>query len=556
MVNRGPSGGCATCRQRRVKCDEGKPECRTCGRLKLRCGGYRTQSASTNHKFKFRDQTHKFKRPAGASVQRTVKPKCLPQASPTLHSLSAPDTAVPFFLLHYALTGRDMESARGFYEILVPEYAAQPADSALCLAVSALASETLSLWRRGAGLRSAEASYTQALACLRRTVSNATERGKTATLLTALALQMYENVAAIYGLRSGATRIHHDGAVSLLSFAAPSHTNKISAYVRRYILHSEVSSALRQKRSLRSNAYSLIATQDQDLLAAPDNPSSTLDLIGTAVAELQARYDLASQDCTALLSQHLREKWHAEANRLDEQLLSWAQSVPSHWQPVRLTGSEIDPSIPTYNLTCEIYPSCQIANVWNLWRCQRLILAKITLTSLTAVFHREPGDQLNLVKSKQPLQDLVDSLCYSVPFYLGNRMKPSSMRDFTDPSIVFPTSPPSDHAGYPAIHPDNHKRHLIAQGHWHIMSPLGCLLSLLSEDGQILAGHLREGQADWIRGQFLRVATLLRLRDEGSGGVEGRRLSNSPLSSSGTPDLKAESLAKSVRRAAVFLSGP
>lgn len=32
--------GCRTCRRRRVKCDERKPTCRYCERLKLECEGY------------------------------------------------------------------------------------------------------------------------------------------------------------------------------------------------------------------------------------------------------------------------------------------------------------------------------------------------------------------------------------------------------------------------------------------------------------------------------------------------------------------------------------
>ncbi|KAJ9640143.1 hypothetical protein H2204_003368 [Knufia peltigerae] len=37
-----PSTGCALCRKRRVKCDEGKPGCRNCARLKKPCPGYRS----------------------------------------------------------------------------------------------------------------------------------------------------------------------------------------------------------------------------------------------------------------------------------------------------------------------------------------------------------------------------------------------------------------------------------------------------------------------------------------------------------------------------------
>ncbi|KAL4900155.1 hypothetical protein BDW74DRAFT_162457 [Aspergillus multicolor] len=509
--------------------------------------------------------------------------------------------------------GRGMESARGFYEILVPEYDAQPADSALSLAVSALASKTLSLWRGAANLQETEKIYTQAVGALRCSVATCSQRqgGKvaTATLLAALALQLYENLASIFGLRSAATRVHHDGAVSLLPFTNrdpnddPTN-NKVAAYVRRYILHNEVSSALRQKRPLRPHAYDLIASQEKDLVAAPDNPSSTLDLIGTSVAELQASYISFLSDCRSVppiqnVTTRMKCALQAEAQHLDAQLVSWAQSVPAHWTPLKVAGQDLDPSIVVnaFEETAEIYPSCQIGNVWNFWRCQRLILVKIIL-ALNSLKEDQP-DRLNaiieypadVVQCRHTLQGLVDSLCHSVPFYLGNRVNHSSMHDFTDPGIIFPTYPasPSPPSSLP-VNPgrNDHKRHLIAQGHWHIMSPLSCLLTLLSDDeddGHSLAGALRPGQCDWIRGQFLRVSTLLRLPTPSRPGGEGPTRSTSRvgggmgqyrgLGLEKTPapapspiwmstgsnsevdvNVKPEYLARRVRKAAVFLSGP
>ena len=85
---------------------------------------------------------------------------------------------------------------------------------------------------------------------------------------------------------------------------------------------------------------------------------------------------------------------------------------------------------------------------------------------------------------------------------------------------------------------DEHKRHMVAQGPWHVMSPLGRLLVLFSEeDGKLILNFLRPGQLDWIREQFLRVATLLHL----------------PLAKS---DTKAEYLAREIRKGAIFMSGP
>jgi hypothetical protein len=162
--------------------------------------------------------------------------------------LTEPDSAVPFFLGHYASMGRDMESARGFFEVLIPVYSSQRQDSALSLAVSAVASEILSLWRHEAGRsQSRRKLYAQAIARLRSAIQDRIERAKPATILAVLTMQLYENIVAIFGLRYAAP-IHQNGAVSLLMIADSGETDMMtSAYIRQFIIHTEISSAMRQE---------------------------------------------------------------------------------------------------------------------------------------------------------------------------------------------------------------------------------------------------------------------------------------------------------------------
>ncbi|RWQ99546.1 hypothetical protein C8Q69DRAFT_451574 [Paecilomyces variotii] len=518
MVNRGRSGGCATCKQRRVKCDEAKPECLLCRRLGIRCEGYQTNS--TRRKLKFKDENHKFRIKAAQIQDRAAVPR----------PLAEPDTAVPFYLWHYANMGRDFGSARGFFEILIPVYCSQKQDSVLSLAVSAMASRILALWRHDTrNFLWPEKAYAQAVACLRRAVQDQSERSKPATILAVLMLQLYDDIAAVYGVHS-ATRVHHNGAVSLLPFANSNDINgMIGAYIRRFMIHTEISSAMRQKRPLQSIEYSWIGSKH--LMAAPDNPSSALDAIGASVAELQASYmRLEIQKRSMPLSQLARREWRAEAKRIDEQLLAWAQSVPDHWRPLKLiSGRDIDPSIPTYRSVCEVYPSCTIANIWNLWRFQRLLLAKIT-------------------------------------FGLGNRTRLCSIADFDDPTILLPScdsllpgdeGPVNKQTHDPRMSKDEHRRHIIAQGPWHAMSPLSRLLTLSSEDqGQLITSLLRPGQYEWIREQFLRVTILLHIPlTEASGRNEGCRVLDSVTQGSNMYT-KAEFLAREVRKGAIFMSGP
>ncbi|KAE8394403.1 hypothetical protein BDV23DRAFT_190023 [Aspergillus alliaceus] len=545
MVNHGRSGGCVTCKARRVKCDEARPECQSCQRLSLRCGGYKMKSV----RIRFKDQNPK--------PCTKIGPKKAAQDKlwvPNLRSLA--DPAVPFFLRHYAIIGRDMGSTRGFFEMLVPVYCSQRQNSALSLAVSAVASEILSLWRHDSGSRASQETYTQALKCLRRTLQDHNEWGKPATALAVLALQFYENLAAIYGL-------------SLLPFANSDYTKEeISAYIRGYIIHSEISSAIYQKRSPQSTVHSCIGSKGPT--AAPDNPSSTLDAISASVAELQASYlQLAAQNGPMSSTERILRDWRAEAKCIDEQLLTWAQNVPEHWQPLRLrSGQDIDPSIQTYESVCEIYPSCQIGTIWNQWRVQRLLLVKIILSSLSTISNpgqlEHPEDEAlaedeDFAKYKHIFQELVDSVCHSVPFYLGNQAGSLSIADFTDPAILLPSYHLLASGDKRSLHQqrpnpqaseEEHKSHIIAQGPWHIMSALSRLLTFfLEDDVQPMASFLRPGQHKWICEQFLRVTTLLRIPLADSGDTKGI-LHPFNSTAQGSVNTRIEYLADRIRKGA------
>ncbi|GKZ26401.1 hypothetical protein AbraIFM66951_003163 [Aspergillus brasiliensis] len=549
MVNHGPSGGCVTCKKRRVKCDESKPACQACQRLNLPCGGYKPKPV----RIRFKDQTSKF-----GSERASMEVVRQQQWVPSLRSLAEPDPAVPFFIRHYAIMGRDMKSTRGFFEILGPVYASQQQNSALSLAVSAVASEILSRWRHECSSRASRETYAQAIKSLRNTIQDRKEWGNPATLLAVLALQFYENLAVIYGSHA-ATRVHHNGAVSLLPFTDQNCTDGLlMAHIRRCILHNEIISAIRQKRLLQSTAHSYIGCIDPKI--APGNLGPALDAIGVSVAELHASYWQPAES--------IHRNWRAEAKFIDAQLLVWAQNVPQPLQPRRFTdGRVLDPSIPTYESTCDVYISCQIGSLWNEWRAQRLLLVKVILSSLSTIppqhFAYSEGGTLaeeeEFAKYMHILQELVDSVCYSVPFYLGNQGGWLSIPDLTDPSIVLPSnrllgsgSKRSSNQQQSKVQTsgDDHRSHIIAQGPWHIMSMLSRMVVFFIEDsGPELVPFLKPGQLQWLREQFLRVTQLLRIPLEEAGDSDGRFY---PLDMSVQADLdvKIDNLAKRIRKGA------
>ena len=618
MPNSGRSGRCLTCKRRRVKCDEARPACSPCRLLGLDCGGY-------SKEYVFRDESQKIAFAATAAAasstrqvenlkykQEQEQRAAWVQRTPSRSLLTGADVAVPFFLMYYAGIGRTLAAARGFYETLIPTLNAQPHDSLLSLAVSAVAVRIFSLWRHEDAVRVEQphlASYNQAVASLRAALGRPEDRRKPATSLAILALHLYESISAVYDARP-ATPVHHHGVLSLLPIAtAPDNIldDRIGMYVRGFVLHTEISSALRQTRSIHPNAYSYLNSPRTSSLV-PGNFSSTLDSIGASVAKLQADYvrGLSRRrhpSGPSVLEQQCRA-WVTEAGRIDELLWAWARDVPDHWQPIRLTsGQDFSPSVTAYRSACDIYPSCQIATLWNFWRVLRLLLLKIAVAATQQCISISSPQRDQSAAGEERLvpatvhesaighqagsiQELVDSICRSVPFYLGNRTGQSSLSDFTDPQILFPSyhslTPGDvriaarhqralDDAAAATLSKDDHQRHMVAYGAWHVVGPLSNLLTTLGSDdygGQLVASCLRPGQQEWIRKQFLRVSTLVRLPvARPPFGVDGwekeDEKGSSPLSLLPSVDLKsvdsataaAERLAKQVRKGTVFMSG-
>ncbi|KFY84860.1 hypothetical protein V500_08923 [Pseudogymnoascus sp. VKM F-4518 (FW-2643)] len=72
-------GGCATCRSRRVKCDEGRPECIRCVKAKLTCGGYNLVKA----------RSRKYNRHSVSFKHALIKPKTLSLQQDAASSLAS-----------------------------------------------------------------------------------------------------------------------------------------------------------------------------------------------------------------------------------------------------------------------------------------------------------------------------------------------------------------------------------------------------------------------------------------------------------------------------------
>lgn len=525
MVNRGASRGCVTCRQRRVKCDETKPVCRACLRLGLDCAGY------VRPRLRFKDETVRYMGESSAQAtgvsnlnhhftETTTKTNKIPP----FPSHSTQDLAVPFFLTYVTDIGRSVESTRGFLEFIRPVLASESPSSALSAAVNAMA---VKVWGMIGHNHVSESMSTrflcQALVRLRQATNNPEERERDATVLAALVLQMHDTLSAVSG-RAKAHGTHRDGALALLTQREDgSHCSKYHAYLVGNLLHSRVSRSVRARKALSSIELQWLETQVIPVL--PNNPSSLLDIIGVSIASLQQDFCDTSLTTCARPSRlrELRER----VQGLQIQLQDWLESTPPLWQRRRMQSREdIDPSIETYRGACDIYPSIQIANIWNTWRIYRLILEQAK-SRLTNIFTRsgdgasstrngmDPGDVTHEV------QELIDSICYSIPFYLGNCTCPGILFNMKNPHNRFPSYhdlSPSDEAFLSYKTSDqyvsrfDHSCHVNLHGPLHVTSILSQLIGIFGrERNSNEACSLREEQEYWIAGQLIRALYLMNM---------------------------------------------
>ncbi|KAH7486207.1 hypothetical protein FOMA001_g5077 [Fusarium oxysporum f. sp. matthiolae] len=532
MVNRGASQSCVTCRHRRVKCDERKPWCKACLRLGIECTGYEKRG------LRFKDETVRYGANSAAvtRISNRAKQPSLERTIIRLPSDHPQDLAVPFFLTYVTDVGRSLESTRGFLEFVRPALASERHDSALNTAVIAT---SIKIWSMIGKIPSSSPLPYQLLVKALKRLHQATEepmeRGRDETVLAALVLQMHDTLSAVSG-QTRAHGAHREGALTLLLQRENCFKNsKYYAHLVGNLLHSRVSVSVRNRMRLPTKDLEWIETEVAPIL--PGNPSSALDMIGVSIADLQHTFrDMSPPTVLSSPDTKLRQ----QICNLDTQLRTWLKRIPDSWYPRRMkSGIDFDPSVPSYRGACDIYPSIQVANIWNAWRVYCLILEDIKdqltkSSALSAVQHFDDENSISdyaifWTSNERRVQELVDSMCLSIPFYLGNCNYPTDILSTGSSDIIYPSHHdlPVDDEGYMRFKASDqyvskldHSRHVTLHGQVHAISVLSYVIDISMNSVRNRPSFLREEQKEWIASQFIRSIYSMRPI---FGGVSERR---------------------------------
>jgi hypothetical protein len=217
-----------------------------------------------------------------------------------------------------------------------------------------------------------------------------------------------------------------------------------------------------------------------------------LDSINIDLANLQLLVLSLSPELATLQTQKSGHHLNT-ALSIKRRLMSWHASLPPSWHPKRFSGPEcISPTIHQaglYQHYCDVYPSISIASSFNEYRMSLMKTESIILSCLG----NQPPSLTNFTSQaacQNLIQQVADDICASVPFHLGDRIKPGN---FGDKKVQYP------HAPGEAL-PGEHYEIAPLMGGYQLLDPLGGLLRM-----QI---KLRNGQRQWVGGQIMRISRI------------------------------------------------
>ena len=179
-----------------------------------------------------------------------------------------------------------------------------------------------------------------------------------------------------------------------------------------------------------------------------------------------------------------------EATNIDKRLSKWPESIPESWMPIRVTTEdELSPNLQLYQDFCDVYSTFFICSLWNKMRLSQIKVRAVVLLLL----NNQPPTFVNSTRRKacrSGIQQIADDVCASLPFCLGDRMRPGRAGE---PGINYPRIPGKQ----PIV---DHYQTGPTMGGWSLLIPMGTLAKM--------DVSLRQGQKQWLMGQIARTARI------------------------------------------------
>ncbi|KAJ5756466.1 hypothetical protein N7533_006009 [Penicillium manginii] len=477
-----PSKGCGHCRSRKIRCDQVRPACSQCVRAKRDCPGYRDQLS-----LMFRDESSSVVKKASAGSSTTTssassssRPKRTPGRSPRTaspdgnsQSDSSPGEASYTSLLDFnadPLSGPLMqhlqqlqqpwqipmevqpvsvpsqEEAMSFLfrsnaipgsfwmSDFVTKFLAQAGDQvgaqAMRASMTAVASAMLCRVRKMNSLRDvARKEYVNALNLLNIALADIEEAKTNQALGAVVLLAVYELVTARAPRDIALWTNHISGATALLDLRGTDQL-KTEAGIRLF-LHLRYQIIISCIQRDCHVPESLMECSKLTILLRPGEAYSNrlIILIGKLSnlrADIQLKIITDDQEIIAA------------ASAIEAEIVAWLAALPPDLSYETLTKSPYDflfqercRGLRPLDDKYHVYPNFWVCNVWNQYRCARILVSELILSHMWKVSDSSKLEmseefQVHCKNIRATIRRLAVDICRSVPYHLGAHQKDAS----------------------------------------------------------------------------------------------------------------------------------
>ncbi|KAK0119613.1 hypothetical protein ONS95_011053 [Cadophora gregata] len=446
MVNTGkPSTGCGRCRTRRIKCDEGRPECSRCLKYKKPCPGYRDRF---DDKLRYKPRTPR-KKLTEDIVQSPLVPRSRTSSqssgagypksrasSSYEHSLvfsrraSSPESVIHtplmdpidqqaecFFIANFVKIA-EAGPGKGYLDFVIPLLTAPQASRCLPLAFSAVSQAALATYQHSPiSLSKTRMQYLQALSRINLALRDPAQALDDSVVASVLLLAKFEQITpsemALRGWKS-----HIDGALTLLK-ARP-------AGRRRSPHESDLMAAVREQMIPLSIARGLPLDSEFAWIESEiDDREKCFSQLNVDMSQLQADNKVATKLAERSIENIERViNLLQRAKHLDQQYADWVAALPSSWVVQTSDWSEFEPSDVATSLVhpgrVYTFGDLWMANKYNVARSCRILIWSTILRCMAWL--NGPYDYMTTdeyLEGSRKCRNLIEDVTSSIPYYFG-----------------------------------------------------------------------------------------------------------------------------------------
>lgn len=435
--------------------------------------------------------------------------------SPSISSMPMPDTeyAALSFFFHVYGAGRDTDATCSWLDLLPGMYAACRPYSPLSLATTALAIRITTLWTlRDVDSEAARQRYAQAVIGAREAILDPIVSRSNELVMATLVLEAYDSITSYY--RYNQTGVHTSGAIALVKHRGSlNYRDDISRRIVVTLRSKLVQDSLVNPQDVRDLHFVW-----KDDFPVPQSFTAELDRLAYRLAQLSGLMRGADRSAQKVVSgtevNDTQTTLFSQVIALAHDCTRWMQTLPYHWHSVAVDSQYIDETIKAagvHGTSCDVYANLTIASVRNWHRIVELrVLQLLRQCQASQDSHNDsPSTSVEGIQSR--IQRIMDEICASVPYHVGDMMEPTSPILGAKPKFPHVRTPDAAHRNLRSL-PESMSRHehqMASSGAMILYRVLTTVIGLArdgTDDYRIVLPH---DQMEWIMVQYLRIQKLL-----------------------------------------------